>query len=373
MKRSPDQSCIFLEQSAVSGEGPRVAYKDVLDRKGEVTSGGSRALASNAPASHSADVIEALEAAGCQLVGRTNMHELAYGVTGINHWSGTPVNPKYPELIPGGSSSGSAAAVAADMVDFAVGTDTGGSIRVPASCCGIVGIKPTFGRVSRNGSTPKDSSLDCIGAFAASVDMVEQAIALLVSDWKPVEPASGGRVAFITTQSDASIVAMIREKAAAVFDVEEIALPLFGDAMDAGMTIIARETYNAFGHLLETGLLGQDVADRLVEAGKISDDQLKAAERIREAFCVQVDAALDKVDGLVLPSLPRPVPTLHEAQDASAAISITTTCRPFNLSGHPAISLPVGEIDGRPVAMQLVGRKNRDEELCALAQRIELF
>lgn len=91
------------------------------------------------------------------------MHELAFGITGINHAFGTPINPKYPELIPGGSSSGSAAAVAAKQADFTLGTDTGGSIRMPAACCGVFGLKPTFGRVSRKGVYPPSSSLDCVG------------------------------------------------------------------------------------------------------------------------------------------------------------------------------------------------------------------
>ena len=108
------------------------------------------------------------------------MHELAFGITGINHAFGTPINPKYPELIPGGSSSGSAAAVAAKQADFTLGTDTGGSIRMPAACCGVYGLKPTFGRVSREGVYPPSSSLDCVGPFANSVEMIEKPCKLLI-------------------------------------------------------------------------------------------------------------------------------------------------------------------------------------------------
>ncbi|MEP2988651.1 MAG: amidase [Parasphingorhabdus sp.] len=362
-----DQSVIFLEQFPASGDGLRVAYKDVLNRKGEVTGGGCEALSNAEPANDSADVISALETASCRLIGRTNMHELAFGVTGVNHWTGTPINPRYPDLIPGGSSSGSAAAVAANIVDFAIGTDTGGSIRVPATCCGIAGLKPTYGRVSRIGAVPDKSSLDCIGPFAMSVDMIARAMAILVPNWKPVGPITPGRVGFVTTQSDAPIANMVRKQAKAIFNVTEVTLPLFMDAVDAGMKIIGHETANAFAHLLETGQVGQDVADRLTAAKQITDAQLQKAEDIRIAFRAQVDAALELVDALVLPSMPCPVPTLIAAKDAAAAIPITTTCRPFNLSGHPAISLPIGEIEGSPVAMQLVGKMNQDEALCALA------
>lgn len=368
-----EHTAIFVEQGRTSGNGLRVAYKDVLNRVGEVTSSGSRALSKQSPAQISADAINLLEAADCALVGRTNMHELAYGVTGINHWAGTPTNPNYPLLIPGGSSSGSAVAVAAGLVDFALGSDTGGSIRVPAACCGVVGLKPSFGRVSRQGAAPTKSSLDCIGPFARDVDMIEQAMQILVPTWEAAKRNAKGKLAFIDTSSDDLISALVRVAADEIFEVSEASLPNFGAAMDAGMKIIARETWNAFGSLTETGLLGRDVHSRLIMSSNVPDEQLAEAEATRVRFTAQVDEVLEAADALVLPAMPCPVPTLYEAADAQAAISITTTCRPFNLSGHPAISLPIREIDGRPVAMQLVGKMNRDEDLCALAQQVEIF
>lgn len=367
-----DQSTVFLERSPVSGDGLRVAYKDVFDRIGEITSGACQALSDGNPAEGNADVIIALEEAGCQLVGRTNMHELAFGVTGINHWTGTPINPKYPTLIPGGSSSGSAAAVAGDEVDFAVGTDTGGSIRVPAACCGIAGFKPSYGRVSRNGAVPKDSSLDCIGPFAKSVDMITRAMAILVPDWTPVYPATSGHVGFVATPSDAQIAQVVKEQAETVFRVTDVTLSLFMDAVEAGLTIIGYETAQAFAHLVASGKVGKDVADRLSGATQITEKQLSKAENVRVAFRAQVDAVLERVDALVLPSIPCPVPTLAEASDAAAAVPITTTCRPFNLSGHPSISLPIGDLNGSPVGMQMVGKFNQDEALCALARLVPI-
>src|ERR1019366_8897632 len=145
-----DDYAAFVLRLELGGEGPRVAVKDSIDIAGYPTRAGSAAFAAAAPALHHAAVVQALLDRGCRIVGKTNMHELAYGVTGINRWSGTPRNPRYPDRIPGGSSSGSAVAVAAGAVaaaapsdpphvgppvDFALGTDTGGSIRIPAACC----------------------------------------------------------------------------------------------------------------------------------------------------------------------------------------------------------------------------------------------
>ncbi len=142
----------IISQSVQKGSGKlKVMVKDTIDIQGLKTIAGSRALLEVEPAHDDAEVVKNILKADCEIIGKTNLHELAFGITGINHAFGTPINPKYPELIPGGSSSGSAAAVAAKQADFTLGTDTGGSIRMPAACCGVFGLKPTFGRVSRQG------------------------------------------------------------------------------------------------------------------------------------------------------------------------------------------------------------------------------
>ena len=166
---SPQTDCIFVEKLALGGGGLRVGVKDSIDIEGVPTRMACACYADAPPAERHAEVVRALLDAGCRIVGKTNMHELAYGVTGINRWTGTPINPRAPGRVPGGSSSGSAVAVAAGLVDFAVGTDTGGSIRIPAACCGVQGLKPSFGRVSRLGVHPAKSSLDCVGPFARDV------------------------------------------------------------------------------------------------------------------------------------------------------------------------------------------------------------
>ena len=159
----------FISRFTLGSGALTFAAKDTLDIAGYPTRAGSPVLQDAPEATAHAAVIQQLLDSGCQLRGKTTLHELAFGVTGINAWSGTPINPRYPALIPGGSSSGSATVVAAGEVDFAIGTDTGGSVRMPAACCGIVGLKPTWGRVSRQGVMPTDSSLDCVGFFSRDV------------------------------------------------------------------------------------------------------------------------------------------------------------------------------------------------------------
>lgn len=369
----PAETAIFTRRYAVTGSGLAVAVKDSLDMAGEVTTSGCRALRDASPAPADAEVVDRLRVAGCRIVGRTNMHELAYGVTGVNAWTGTPTNPRWPTLVPGGSSSGSAVAVAAGLVDFAIGSDTGGSIRVPATCCGVVGLKPTFGRVSRKGAHPAASSLDCVGPFARDVAMIEQAMAIIAPDWRDIEPEFTGRLGWIETPGDPAIAALVRTAGDTLGALEAATLPSFDAAIHAGMVVIGHETWQATGHLIETGQVGLDVHQRLLRSAQVTAQELATSEEVRARFSAEVDAALAGCDALLLPALGYPVPSLLEAADASAALPITNTCRPFNLSGHPAIALPAGELDGRPVSIQLVGRKGEDEALCALARRFTLY
>lgn len=368
----PPHRAIFLTGPHPGG-APRVAVKDCIDVAGETTAAGSRALAGRPAAARDATVVERLRSAGCTIAGRVSMHELAFGVTGVNAWSGTPLNPHYPRLVPGGSSSGSAAAVAAGLVDFAIGTDTGGSIRVPAACCGVVGFKPSFGRVSRSGVTPAISSLDCVGPLAASVAAVEAAMAMLVGDWRREETPTQPRIGLVTDVSGAEHVAPVLKTALPDGCVTPVAMPGLAAAQEAGLRIIGRETSRAFAPLLTSGLVGNDVRERLCAAGQIDDDAVVQAEVMRRAFTAEVDALLADHDVIALPTLPCPPPTLAEAADPATAIPMTALCRPFNLSGHPAIALPIGEIAGRPVSLQLVGRRGGDEALCALARAIPVF
>ncbi|MEA3134973.1 MAG: amidase [Gammaproteobacteria bacterium] len=366
---------VFVQTMQLGGDGLRVGVKDSIDIAGYATRSGSIAFAAAPPAARHAAVVQALLDGGCRIVGKTNMHELAYGVTGINRATGTPRNPRYPDRIPGGSSSGSAVAVAAELVDFALGTDTGGSIRIPAACCGIYGIKPTYGRVSRDGVHPLDSTLDCVGPFARDLTMIERAMALIDSSFVPVPPPTTVRVGWVDVIAAPAVGTAVRS----VLDdanvtVTQHRLPLFEEAFGAGLTIIGAENWAAFGHLTDSDApgtaLGADVRARLLAARGITREALAAAEKCRENFRAEVDALLERVDVLALPTLPDFPLTLEAAADAHAAVRTTAFVRPFNLSGHPALTIPLETPARLPAGLQLVGRRGADAALCALAHRI---
>ncbi len=364
----PALASVFAVRFTEVGDGPRVAIKDVMDIAGVPTRAGSRALENAPPAQHDAAIVKRLREAGCRIVGKTHLHELAYGVTGLNGWCGTPINPKFPNVIPGGSSSGSAVAVASEHCDFALGTDTGGSVRVPATCCGIYGLKTTFGRIARTGLSPERSSLDCVGPLAPSAIVLDIAMAAMDPSWRSLPDVASPQIGIVQTETDGRITTAINA-AARLLDPGALETSLEGmdSASDAGLTIIARETYAAFAPLLATGKVGADVAGRLARAEDISDARLNQAEEERSRFTAAVDQALEGLDALALPALPHFPPPVKEAGDLMAALNITALTRPFNLSGHPAVTLPLDPIENSPCSLQLVGRKGDDERLVALA------
>ena len=365
-------NAIWVEQLDMGGAGPRVAIKDCLDIAGYRTTCGSRAFADAPLAERNAAVVEALLNAGCKIVGKTNMHELAYGVTGINAWLGTPTNPAEPDRVPGGSSSGSAAAVAAGLVDFAIGTDTGGSIRVPATCCAVVGFKPSFDRVSREGAHPASSTLDCVGPFAPSVAVIEQAMAAMDTSFEAQAPHESPVLGVVAVEADEDInAAMVEALGRTGYAVVPVQLPSFVDAFKAGVTIMAAEMAPLFGHLCGTGLLGPDVDARLQAAGKVTADDVAEAELVRQRFTDEVDALLGKFDALVLPAMPSVPPLITEAGDAPKTLRMTNLVRPFNLSGHPVLSLPLETAAGLPAGLQVVGLRGKDAQVCAVGAALE--
>lgn len=364
----------FVLSLELGGSGPRVAIKDVIDIAGLPTRAGCRALIGRAPARANAVVVQRILDKGCRIVGKTNLHELAFGMTGVNDWTGTPVNPLYPHLLPGGSSSGSATAVAAGLCDWALGTDTGGSIRVPAACCGVVGFKPTFGRVSRAGLMPERSTLDCVGPLARTVAGIMAAMDVIDPTFAPGTTPRLPRVGIVQDGAEAQAVDAV---AAALLnsgcELTEVALPGLDAAFGAAMTIMNAEMFEAFGHLLETGELGSDVAERLRQAAGIPLSAVREAEEIRAAFTSEMNHALarGRLDALAMPTLPGAPLGLASADDARAALAMSRLCRPFNLTGHPALSLPLAKADAMPCSAQLVAAKGEDERLCTLAAQVE--
>jgi amidase len=365
----------FISEFLLGGSGKRVAIKDSIDIAGHPTRSGSRAFADAKPAVRNADVVDAILDAGWQIVGKTNLHELAFGVTGINDWTGTPINPQAPDRVPGGSSSGSAVAVAAGLADIAIGTDTGGSVRVPAACCGIAGLKPTYGRVSRVGAHPAVSSLDCVGPFAADMDDLIAAMQVICPGFQVQGlPASNASVGFLEVDCDPHLQACLGAAAdRAGWRRSHLHLSEFDAAFAAGLTVINVENWAAFGHLTGKGLIGADVEQRLLAASRTSAADLAHAEKVRARFSQQVDAALEEFAVLLLPTMPSLPPTLIEARSASKAVAgMTPLVRPFNLSGHPALTVPV-QLDGSglKVGLQIVGRKGQDELVCAFGAQLQ--
>lgn len=362
---------IFVKALNLGGQGPSVAIKDSIDVAGVPTQAGSQALADAPPAAASAEVVERLLAAGYRIAGKVTMHELAFGTTGINAWAGTPVNPHFPDLVPGGSSSGSAAAVAGGLVDVAIGSDTGGSIRIPAACCGVFGLKPSFGRVSRRGVLPALTTLDCVGPFAADMDS-------LVACMRAIDPGFGelpGIDGVSVGVVEVPALDVIRDAvAAAVAGSGLPAAPVkfehFDAAYQAGLAVINAETWAACGHLVETGKVGPDVAQRLLNAARTTPADVEAANAVRAAFTAEVDAALERFAVLALPTMADAPPSLDQAADTSRLVNMTALVRPFNLSGHPAIAIPLPARSGFPVSLQLVAAKGRDELLCAVARHV---
>jgi len=359
---------IFVRGLSPEGDGIRVAVKDSIDIAGLPTCCGSAALADAPAAAEDAAVVALLRAGGARIMGKANMHELAYGVTGMNRWTGTPPNPRYPGRIPGGSSSGSAAAVAAGLADIGIGTDTGGSIRMPAACCGIFGLKPSIGRVSRAGVVcPASSSLDCVGPMARDMAMLTKAMSLIdpsfVAEDAPGDPVLG----MVTAAANPDIEGVIEKTVlASGMSARSVQLPLMSEAFDAALAIIGAENWVAFGHLVDAPGLGPDVRARLHAASGITARQLAAAEAVRTRFRREVDEALCGVGALVLPTLPIVPPMLQEAANAAAMIPVTALLRPFNLSGHPALTIPLQTAAGLPAGLQLVARQGADAALCAL-------
>ncbi|MGS0892005.1 amidase [Burkholderia stagnalis] len=366
----------FIDTFTLGGPGPTIAIKDTIDIAGHPTRAASRALADAPPAARHADVVRLLLDAGWRIAGKANMHELAFGMTGINDYTGTPVNPQDASRIPGGSSSGSASLVGLGAVDAALGTDTGGSIRGPAACCGVAGLKPTFGRVSRRGVAPAESTLDCVGPFARDLRTLAAVMAAIAPDFdraRATAPITDCTVAQVVVDADPAIAAALDAAIrAAGCRSHGVVLDDLRAAFDAGLAVINAETSRAFGHLVATGRLGADLDARLRAAATTTPAALAAAEAVRARFVTQVDFALGNADVLVLPTLPALPITLEEARGGVSVIAMSSLIRPFNLSGHPALSLPL-PLAGSPLkgGLQIVGRKGADEQVCAIAAHVE--
>lgn len=352
------------------GEGPTVAVKDLIDVAGTPTTAASRPVARFAlPAAADAACIAVVRAAGGRIVGKVNLHELAFGGSGINPYTGTPTNPLDPTRIPGGSSSGSAVAVATGEADVALGTDTAGSVRIPSSCCGVVGLKTTYGRIPTAGVRPLAPSLDTVGPMAATVAGVTTGMALLEPGFVAGAPASGvGR--FRLPGADPDIEAAVdRLLAVAELVVDPCDLPGWQPAAEAGTTVLFGEAARVHTSLLRDHAdeLGPETRDRLETGRAISDADLDAARGHAEPWRAELDAALARTPVIATAGIMAEPPRLGEPQRLDTRAPNVAV----NLAGNPAIVVPVPRPGHLPTAIQLVGGHGREDVLVATAARLE--
>jgi aspartyl-tRNA(Asn)/glutamyl-tRNA(Gln) amidotransferase subunit A len=368
------------------------SLKDVFATKGIRTTCGSKIFAEHVPERDSA-VYEKLREAGAVLVGKNGMHELAYGITSDNPHFGTIRNPRNTDCIPGGSSGGSAVAVASDQVFFSIGTDTGGSIRVPAAYCGCVGLKPTSGRVSRHGIIPLDFSLDHAGPLTRSVRdaaLVMNAIAgsdrrddtcsrRPVEDYVPAasDSLTGRRLGipenFFNERVSAPVAAafelVLKSAGTRGATLVPVKVPSPAEINVLGRLILLVEASACMEpYLSRRGDFGADVLMLLDQGKLISGADYVNAQRLRRLYQKQWTAVWERCDAVLTPSVPIEAPLIGQTTVEGEDVRPVSTqfARPFNVLGLPAVSVPMAG-SGLPVGLQVVGKAFAEREVLAIA------
>ena len=372
--------------SAGSGEGPLTglafAVKDVFDIAGYKTGFGSPEwLATHEPATATASAVQRLLDAGARMVGKTLTDELAYSLTGENVHYGTPVNPAAPDRVPGGSSNGSASAVAGGLVDFALGTDCGGSVRLPASYCGIFGIRPTVDRVPLDGVIPFGPPFDVAGWFARDAGLLETVGRVLLGEPASPPPRRLLRGVDVFQAVEDRVAAALED---AVARVEDAVAPAVDVSLAEGGLGHWFETFrvvqgasiwsNLGGWVTETRpRLGAGAKMRLDWAAGLDSRAIAAARADHAAIRNRLDSVLDDGDVLVIPTSPRAAPLKNTPLDdieirfRNQAMHLLCIA---GLGGLPQVSLPMATIDGLPLGLSLVGPRGTDMQLLALARKL---
>lgn len=390
--------------------GQTVAVKDNIAAATLPMTCGSEQVATT-PESDAA-VVERLLAAGGTLVGKTNMDAFALGPSGEFSDYGRVENPVAPDRVPGGTSSGSGVAVASGQVDAALGTDTGGSVRIPAACCEVVGVKPTHGYVPRHGFVSFGPSLDTIGPLARDVDTAARTLAV-TGGGDPRDPTSAGAVPSNPAEpldrdsevtvglpqsffeaSDAEVAEAVRSAVdAAGVDTTPVSLPM--GAVEAAYFLIGATEFiwyvdqggtvrgqgpdysaavRAFVAASKETDLGDHITRRVLPSAYLdaetAGDAYWRARREAIAFRQRVDAALSAVDVLVLPTIRTLPPEYGQMNSIEGMLTLLGNTAPFNLSGHPATSVPVDRVDGLPVSAQVVGPRFEDFATLSVAARL---
>jgi AtzE family amidohydrolase len=366
-------------------KGIPFAVKNLFDVKGISTLAGSKINRDLPPAARDAPLIEKLEAAGAVLVGALNMDEYAYGFSTENTHYGPTRNPHNPAHVAGGSSGGSAAAVAAGMVPLSLGSDTNGSIRVPASFCGIWGLKPTYGRLTREGSVPFVNSLDHLGPLAANLDLLAAAYDVM-QDGEPVGGLKGieglriaRAVGYFEDNAEESVVDLVRSACKKLEVKKTVEIPEAGRGRAAAFVITASEGGQL--HLPNLRKRPQDfeplIVDRLMAGALLPAAWYLQAQRVRRWYYRQVMKLFETVDVVLAPATPRPAQKIGQemftirGKEMLARPNAGLLTQPISCIGLPVICAPVGKVEGMPVGMQIIAAPWREDNCFRVARALE--
>jgi aspartyl-tRNA(Asn)/glutamyl-tRNA(Gln) amidotransferase subunit A len=372
-------------------EGIPIVVKDVIDTAGIETRYGSAAYIGNVPR-EDARVVHRLRNAGAIILGKTTTHEFAWGVTTSSDAFGNTLNPTDPTRIPGGSSGGSAAAVAYGVVPASIGTDTGGSVRIPAALCGVVGLKPTYGVLPTEGVFPLAPTLDHVGLICQTAEdliILARALGMNVSQDDSWRNAKVKRtIGILEVPSDVPVDPCIAN------DFSTVVERLRRDYNIVEVGIRLDEAYSIFAKLVlaEGGMIhfsrsqskligesyGRETAARLERARSISIDDFARAQEARHRFSSRIASLFEQVELLLLPTCPCPAPLIGAddvrigAWSGDVRKALMTYTSPFNLVGYPAATLPLPRrADALPAGLQIVGRSGRDHDVVNAAIQLQ--
>ena len=374
-------------------DGKLVSVKDLLDVAGQVTTAGADMFRNHAPAQHDAPVVQRLRAAGAVIVGKTNMTEFAFSGVGINPHFGTPGNAVDASRIPGGSSSGAGVSAGLGLVDIAIGSDTGGSVRIPAAFNGVVGFKPTQARVPRDGAFPLSFTLDSLGPLARSVADCAAADAIMAGQTPAALPARSVRGLRIglpqglpweqcspeVTQKLEQTISLLQAQGAVFTKLPWQTLMAAPSQLQQGGTIIAAEAAaihaDALAH--QRDAFDPRVLSRMDKGRSISAPYYVNLLQQRQQLQAQMDAAMQDVDLLLLPTIAITAPRIADLQSDDEAFFaanglILRNTSIFNFYDLPALSLPAPRATGElPVGVMLVGARMQDRSLLDMGAAIE--